>query len=165
MGRLLCVGDRVLCRDNFGNGEARVARVVTIEVCERRRAKYGQRVPEVDWDEQAYLNVTLDNGSWAYGDQIEPYDFALQFSATVERWTRGEEDDLLAALRAWALEDEGLTDQEIWVDVLGNPGLPTVHTTRFIRRERAWPASAEQRLRARVAAVGGDGVTLTATFF
>lgn len=164
MAGLLCVGDRVLWRGGFGADEAKVARVVAIERCASPRSKYGERVPEVEWDLREYLNVTLDDGSWAYGDQIEPYDVALRFRATVERWSKPQLDALFAALRAWATADEGFSERECFHDVLGDPGRPTIYSPRIVRRPRTWPAESEARLRARVEAVGGGDVRVEATF-
>jgi len=107
---------------------------------------------------------TLDDGSWAYGDQLEQYDFPLQFRATVERCPEGKVREVLAALRAWAVADEGLADGDVWIDVMGDPGLPTIHTTRVIAKEGRWAAPAELCLRARVTSAGGDGVRLLPTF-
>lgn len=164
MTELLCVGDRVLWRGGFGTDEARLQRVVAIELCSTPRSKYGQRVAEVEWHLAEYLNVTLDNGRWAYGDQIEPYDVALEFEAAVWRCPRAAWSAVLDALRAWAVEDEGFDADRIHIDLLGNPGRPTACTTRLVRRERAWPAGAEARLRTRVAPLGGDDVRIVATY-
>lgn len=164
MPMLLCVGDRVLWRGGFGAAEPKIARVVAIELCESPRSKYGRFVPEVEWDLQDLLNVTLDNGSWAYGDQIEPYDLALTFHASVGRWSEATLLEIFDALHAWATQDEGLSQEQLCLDVLGAPGRPTLSSSRIVRRHRGWPAASEARLRARIEAVGGGDVHVEATF-
>ena len=66
----LKVGDTVVWRGCFGSEEAKNAVVKGIELCEKRRSKYGVKVTEVPWDKKDYIIVSLDNGHWAYGDQI-----------------------------------------------------------------------------------------------
>ena len=67
----LKVGDKVRHRGGFGMDAPTNAKVEGIEVnC--RGGKDGDGVDEVDWSEVTRDNcvVSLDNGHWAYGNQI-----------------------------------------------------------------------------------------------
>lgn len=69
---VLKVGDRVMWRGAFGFGPAKPAVVVDMQ----RVApgdKYGDNVDEMPWDEvrRGYCVVSLDNGHWAYGTQLD----------------------------------------------------------------------------------------------
>ena len=70
---LLRIGDTVRWRGCFGMDGALPATVTEIEVTDYPRSKYGKAVREVEWatvrDNLAV--VTLSNGHWAYGEQIE----------------------------------------------------------------------------------------------
>jgi len=65
------VGDTVFVRTNFGQGIRVKARIKRMEVCERPRMKYGTEVPFVESWRKNFLIVDLDNGSWAYGEQLD----------------------------------------------------------------------------------------------
>lgn len=72
---VLRLGDEVLWRGGFGRDVPRLATVKRIEVTPGKRQKYGGR--EVQWVEWKTVNanrvvVDLDNGHWAYGEQIMP---------------------------------------------------------------------------------------------
>ena len=56
-------------RGGFGRDKAQQAVVKTIELCEDGE-KYGTPVDEVDTNLLHRVVVDLDNGHWAYGDQI-----------------------------------------------------------------------------------------------
>lgn len=68
---ILKVGDTVMWRGAWGRDAARPAKIENMELCEAPRMKEGVRVRAVDWADKARLVVDLDNGSWAYGFQIE----------------------------------------------------------------------------------------------
>ena len=68
------VGDRVIWRGGWGNHEPEVATVTEMEITEEPRSKYGGvGVDEANWSQvhQNRVLFTLDNGHWAYSDQIE----------------------------------------------------------------------------------------------
>ena len=66
----LCVGDTVWWRGNFGTSGSKKAKVVRIEVVERGEKEGGTLVETVPWAMKDSIVVDLDNGHWAYGDQI-----------------------------------------------------------------------------------------------
>lgn len=68
----LAVGDTVLWRGGFGGDAPQPAVVTGIEVCEHERDKYGTTATTVAWDRIRHAVVDLDNGHWAYGDQLSP---------------------------------------------------------------------------------------------
>lgn len=71
----LKVEDTVWWSGNFGTQTPRRAVVKQIELCDHPRSKDGQIVEEVDWEQKDYIVVSLDNGHWAYGEQIEQCSF------------------------------------------------------------------------------------------
>lgn len=70
----LKVGDRVMWRGGFGMDAPKLATVTALELTTEPHCKYGLSVQSVDWFLAAndYVLVTLDNGHWAYGPQIQP---------------------------------------------------------------------------------------------
>lgn len=71
---VLQVGDAVMWRGNFGTSVPAVARVVALEVTAEPREKYGEPASSAPWA-LVFANrvvVTLDNGTWAYGEQLRP---------------------------------------------------------------------------------------------
>jgi len=66
------VGDTVLWRGAFGSAPAQKAKVVDMELTAGPRQKYGDTVEEAPWKAVLENRVlfTLDNGHWAYSDQI-----------------------------------------------------------------------------------------------
>lgn len=68
----LRVGDTVNWRGSWGRDPKKPAKVEGIEIT--NGDKYGYEVSEVDWKKVYGRNVTvdLDNGHWAYADQISP---------------------------------------------------------------------------------------------
>ncbi len=68
----LKVGDKVIWRGSWGSDKPIKAEINSIEIT--GGGKYGRQVDEVDWREVYDRNVTvdLDNGHWAYADQISP---------------------------------------------------------------------------------------------
>lgn len=66
------VGDKVMWKGCFGMDPARVATIEAIEETEHRRSKHGWEVDEIEWARKDYALVTLDNGHWAYGEQLAP---------------------------------------------------------------------------------------------
>lgn len=69
---IIKVGDTVMWRGAWGRDAARPAKIVGMELCEAPRMKEGIRVRSAFLADKARLVVDLDNGSWAYGFQIEP---------------------------------------------------------------------------------------------
>ena len=69
----LKVGDTVNWRGSFGYDISHKAIVDGIEI-NVKGGKEGDPVDEVDWSEVTRENcvVSLDNGHWAYGNQIKP---------------------------------------------------------------------------------------------
>lgn len=63
------IGDRILYRPDFGGGVQTEAEVTGIEVCEYGE-KYGEPVDEYTGDPER-LTLDLDNGHWAYGEQVD----------------------------------------------------------------------------------------------
>lgn len=70
----LHVGDDVMWRGCWGEDPAKVARVTGIDYTAIPRSKYGRPVNSALWvDVRAnHAIVTLDNGHWAYGEQLDP---------------------------------------------------------------------------------------------
>lgn len=66
---LLHVGDTVLWRGGWGLDAPREAVVTHIETHEV--GGYGYPADQVPWSEVRGCVVDLDNGKWAYGDQLE----------------------------------------------------------------------------------------------
>ena len=67
MSDILHVGDTVLWRGTFGEDSEKEAIVIGIA-----KGKNGYTIPEIEWDKfknRDYI-VDLDNGHWAYADQI-----------------------------------------------------------------------------------------------
>ena len=70
MDDLLRIGDTVRWRGAWGQNPPRRVVVVRIERCPEG-TKYGEFVIEIPWrDVPDRCVVDLDNGHWAYGDQI-----------------------------------------------------------------------------------------------
>lgn len=66
----LKVGDTVLWSGGFGSEPLKEAKVMGIEKC-KSGSKYGKPVGSVDWSlVNREVTVDLDNGHWAYGNQI-----------------------------------------------------------------------------------------------
>lgn len=70
--KLLRVGDTVIWRGAWGRERPRRAHVIALEETDAPRSKYGEPVLAIPWDRMAYAVVTLDNGHWAYGEQLSP---------------------------------------------------------------------------------------------
>ena len=66
----LRVGSKVLYRGAFGLGEPTVVTVTEIELCEGPHEKDGEPREEVDMTDVGRCCLTLDNGHWAYGEQV-----------------------------------------------------------------------------------------------
>lgn len=69
---MLKIGDAVRWRGSWGSGPEQNAVVEKIDV-DCNGGKYGRKVTEVFWSKVTAHNVVvgLDNGHWAYGDQIK----------------------------------------------------------------------------------------------
>ena len=65
------VGMRVDYRQNFGHGPYREAVIETIEICDEEHEKYGEPVDEVSPEELGKCAITLSDGRWCYGYQID----------------------------------------------------------------------------------------------
>lgn len=69
---LLKKNDIVSWRGSWGTQKPQDAIVTQIELCENG-SKHGNEVREIDWELcNRNVVVTLDNGHWAYGNQITP---------------------------------------------------------------------------------------------
>lgn len=95
----------------------------------------------------------------------------LEFVAKVGRWPKEREDEVFAALKAWAYEDERFSPREVIVDILGGgPRNPIVRMEAYstgpviISGFGRWSVEAEDRLRQRITAAGGDDIRLSFTF-
>lgn len=71
-GKTIKIGDRVIWRGTWGKEVPRPAVVKQMELCEQPRMKYGVPVENINIKDLERTVFTLDNGSWAYGFQIEP---------------------------------------------------------------------------------------------
>ena len=69
---MMKVGDTVMWRGCFGMDAPKPAKIESIEETQQRRSKYGDAVSEIAWSRKDYALVTLDNGHWAYGEQLSP---------------------------------------------------------------------------------------------
>jgi hypothetical protein len=70
----LKVGDKVMWRGSWGNEPAKLATVTGMEICSNG-SKSGRSVGSADWDvvtSGRKVVVELDNGHWAYGEQLRP---------------------------------------------------------------------------------------------
>lgn len=67
----LKIGDKVIWRGGWGKEAPKEAIIEGISLC-AVGAKYGKEVKSVDWAtiEGGKVVVTLDNGHWAYGNQL-----------------------------------------------------------------------------------------------
>lgn len=72
MQKVIRVGDSVSWRGSWGSQPPKLAQVIHIEKTENEREKYGYAVNEVAVEEKNYAVFSLNNGHWAYGDQIQP---------------------------------------------------------------------------------------------
>ena len=72
MNENLKVGDTVLCRGRFGRESAQPVTITHLELCVEEGDKWGVPVDELPWSAKDRAVVNLDNGTWAYGSQIEP---------------------------------------------------------------------------------------------
>lgn len=70
----LRIGDAVIWRGSWGSDAPRVAIVSEIEQTREQNEKYGVAVDSLPWStvRAGFAVVSLDNGRWAYGFQIEP---------------------------------------------------------------------------------------------
>lgn len=71
---MLRVGDTVNWKGSWGGDLAKEVKVTEMELCEEG-SKYGEPKTEMDWEtvqEGRRVVVSLDNGHWAYGYQLEP---------------------------------------------------------------------------------------------
>ena len=71
--RKIRVGDEIVYRPAWGTGPATRVCVESMEVTLYPREKYGDPADEVDvvLVEQNRVVMTLDNGHWAYSDQVD----------------------------------------------------------------------------------------------
>jgi hypothetical protein len=69
---MLKVGDVVMWKGSFGRNDASPATITRMELTQLPRTKYGIEVNEIPWDmvRANRVVVVLDNGHWAYGEQI-----------------------------------------------------------------------------------------------
>lgn len=67
---ILHKGDEVLWRGGFGNDAPISAVVISIEVVPPGEKEGGFMVDSIEWDKIHTAVIDLNNGHWAYGDQI-----------------------------------------------------------------------------------------------
>ena len=67
---MIRVGDTVIWRGSWGKDAPIPAKIVSMELCEHEREKYGIAVSEAHDIDKNRLVVSLDNGHWAYGMQL-----------------------------------------------------------------------------------------------
>jgi len=73
MNKALKVGDTVRWRGLWGEAQEKRAEVTGIEI--RCIGKYGIKVAEASWaDVKKHGVLSLANGHWAYGYQVNPID-------------------------------------------------------------------------------------------
>jgi len=71
-GHTLSIGDEVLWRGEWGARKPKRAKIRALESTLGYGTKHGRHVSQVEWpDMKAHVLVTLDNGHWAYGFQLE----------------------------------------------------------------------------------------------
>lgn len=95
----------------------------------------------------------------------------LEFVAKVGKWPEERKDEVFAALKAWAYEDERFDRREVIVDILGgSPRNPIVRMEAYttapviISGFGRWSDETEARLRSRIEAAGGSEVSLRFEF-
>jgi len=71
--KMLRIGDTVSWRHGWGAEPPKRATIIEIDA-NTGGSKYGDEVQEVAWELvlDNDVTVTLDNGHWAYGHQIDP---------------------------------------------------------------------------------------------
>lgn len=67
---MIRVGDTVIWRGSWGKDLPAPAKIVSMELCQHEREKYGIPVDEAHDIDKNRLVVSLDNGHWAYGVQL-----------------------------------------------------------------------------------------------
>ena len=67
---MINIGDEVLWRGSWGTDAPMPAKIVSMELCQHEREKYGIPVTEAYDIDKNRLVVSLDNGHWAYGEQL-----------------------------------------------------------------------------------------------
>lgn len=68
----LNIGDTVSWRGAWGTEPAEEAKVSDMWITKNPREKYGKQVQDASWDmvKQNRVVVDLENGHWAYGEQL-----------------------------------------------------------------------------------------------
>lgn len=69
MSQIIKVGDTINWSGGFGRQAAKKAIILSISLCEKGE-KYGTPVDFIDVAQKYKCTFDLDNGHWAYGDQI-----------------------------------------------------------------------------------------------
>jgi hypothetical protein len=69
----LKIGDKVMWRGAWGKEPAKEATITGIQLC-GVGAKYGKEIKSTNWEtvRNEKITVTLDNGHWAHGYQLDP---------------------------------------------------------------------------------------------
>lgn len=73
--KFLNVNDTVIWRGAWGQEAPKPAKVEGIEIVPKGQKYGGKEVQRVEWEKvinSGTIIVTLDNGHWAYGDQLSP---------------------------------------------------------------------------------------------
>ena len=64
------VGTKVTYRGSWGHGPIKEATIQGIEICDCEYAKYGTPVSEASVEDIRRCVFGLNDGHWAYGDQL-----------------------------------------------------------------------------------------------
>ena len=72
----LKVGDKVMWRGAWGQEPAKEATIESMSLCPKG-SKHCRDIKSADWNTvkghgRGQILVDLDNGHWAYGDQLDP---------------------------------------------------------------------------------------------
>ena len=70
--KIICIGDKIIFRGNFGHGKPEVATVVALDKTEIPRDKYGKPTNKVTLQDVKENKVifSLDNSKWCYAEQV-----------------------------------------------------------------------------------------------
>lgn len=114
------IGDTVNWKGCFGMDAPRAAKVVSMELTDYPRAKYGKVVNEVTAEQIAENRVlfTLDNNHWCYSEQIEIID---QQKDTIKKVTKDNLSELANVLMNYQMQiptKYGLKRKEGIIDMI-----------------------------------------------
>ena len=111
------VGDTVMWSGCFGMEEPKEAKVVSMEITEDPRCKYGEPANEVDVQliKENRVNFVLDNNHWSYAEQITPMEQKKKPTISKRKLPKGESKSIdftfqesSAILTVKALKEHGI---------------------------------------------------------